>query len=146
VERERLCRYNSLMTSSFTRTLKLKVRSECYGWLNAAAVEVNTVYNYANETSWRAATRFCGKTFQVFESERLVKWGQGCFAQDAVGDWWLCLPVECAVEPSVAPREAVGIDLGLKDVAVTSDAERQMPILAPLGLGSSSSTRDNRSI
>jgi len=40
--------------------------------------------------------RFCGKSFRVFESERLegVKWKQGCFAQDALGEWWLCLPVE----------------------------------------------------
>jgi putative transposase len=34
------------------------------------------------------ALRFCGKTFRVFESERLegVSWKQGCFAQDALGD------------------------------------------------------------
>src|ERR1700761_4225772 len=165
------------METPFIRTLKLKVRSESYGWLNAAAIEGNQVYNYANETSWLAATRtdrkrklltgfdlcsltsgaaryferigadtiqrvcteyaqkrsaakrrklrwrvsrgarrslgwipfkaaslkrrgkalrFCGKTFRVFEAHRLngVKWLQGCFAQDAVGDWWLCLPVE----------------------------------------------------
>jgi IS605 OrfB family transposase len=69
--------------------------------------------------------RFAGKTFRVFEAERLdgVKWKQGCFAQDPVGDWWLCLPVERAVSPSVAPREAVGIDLGLASVATTSDGE-----------------------
>jgi putative transposase len=188
-------------------TLKLKVRPESYGWLSAAAVEVNQVFNFCNETSLLAATRtdlkrkwlsgfdlcsltagaaqyferigadtiqrvcveyaqkrvaakryklrwrvsrgtrrslgwvpfkaaslkrkgravrFCGKTFRVFEAERLkdVKWGQGCFAQDAVGDWWLCLPVEQAVEQSVAPEQSVGIDLGLKDIAVTSDGER----------------------
>ena len=195
------------MPHSFTRTLKLKVRPESYGWLNAAAIEVNQTYNFCNEASWLAATRtdlkrkwltgfdlcgltsgaarcferigadtiqrvcteyaqkrtaakrrklrwrvsrgarrslgwipfkaaslkrrgkalrFCGKTFRVFESHRLegVKWKQGCFAQDAVGDWWLCLPVEYTVEPTVAPQEAVGIDLGLKDIAVTSDGER----------------------
>jgi putative transposase len=195
------------MTSSFTRTLKLKVRLESYGWLNAAAVEVNQVFNFANEASLLAATRtdlkrkwlsgfdlchltsgsacyferigadtiqricveyaqkrsaakrlrlrwrlsrgtrrslgwvpfkaaslkrkgralrFCGKTFRIFEAERLngVKWGQGCFAQDAVGDWWLCLPVEQPVEQRPAPEESVGIDLGLKDIAVTSDGER----------------------
>jgi len=69
--------------------------------------------------------RFAGKTFRVFEAKRLdgVKWKQGCFAQDAVGDWWLCLPVERALERSVAPREAVGIDLGLASVATTSDGE-----------------------
>jgi putative transposase len=195
------------MANTFTRTLRLKVRPEAYRWLNAAAVEVNQVYNYANEISyatarrtdlkrkwlsgydlcaltagaseyfehigadtiqricveyaqkrsaakrlklrWRVsrgvrrsrgyvpfkaaslkrkghALRFCGKTFRIFERQRLEKvtWQQGCFAQDAVDDWWLCLPVKVTVEPTVAPREAVGIDLGLKDTAVTSDGER----------------------
>jgi IS605 OrfB family transposase len=70
--------------------------------------------------------RFAGKCFRVFETQRLegVKWQGGCFAQDAVGDWWLCLPVKVAAEETVAPEEAVGIDLGLKDIAVTSDGER----------------------
>src|ERR1700722_15213681 len=48
---------NTLMPLSFTRTLKLKVRPEAYGWLSAAAIEVNAVYNYCNEASWLAATR-----------------------------------------------------------------------------------------
>jgi putative transposase len=42
----------------------------------------------------------------------------------ALGDWWLCLPVEKAVSQAPAPLEAVGIDLGLKDTATTSDGER----------------------
>jgi hypothetical protein len=37
------------------RTLRLKVKSEAYPWLNAAAVEVNRVWNYANEVSAKAA-------------------------------------------------------------------------------------------
>jgi len=198
---------NTLMPASFMRTLRLKVRQESYGWLNAAAVEVNEVFNYCNEISLKAATRtdkkrkwltgfdlcnltsgaslyfdkigadtiqsicthyaqkrqaakrlklrwrvsrgsrrslgwipfkaaslkrkgvclrFAGKSFRVFEKERLegVKWQGGCFAQDTVGDWWLCLPVKVDVAESVAPYEAVGIDLGLKDIAVTSDGER----------------------
>ncbi len=189
------------------RTLRLKVRGESYGWLNAAATEVNQVFNYCNEISintatrsdtkrkwltgfdlcnltsgaspyfdkigadtiqsvcthyaqkrqaakrlklrWRvsrgakrslgwipfkaaslkrkgACLRFAGKGFRVFEKERLegVQWQGGCFAQDAVGEWWLCLPVKIKAEESVAPYEAVGIDLGLKDIAVTSEAER----------------------
>jgi IS605 OrfB family transposase len=189
------------------RTFKLKVRPESYGWLSAAAAEVNQVFNYCNEASHSAATRtdlkrkflsgfdlcaltagasdlferigadtiqricveyaqkriavrqsklrwrttrgrrrslgwipfkatnlkrkghalrFCGKTFRVFEAQRLegVKWKQGCFAQDAVGDWWLCLPVEYDVEPTLAADEWVGIDLGLKETAVTSEGER----------------------
>jgi IS605 OrfB family transposase len=190
-----------------TRTLRLKVKREGCAWLNAAAIEVNQVWNWANAVSekaarpctgkaqwltgfdlnnlsagasayfekigadtiqrvngeyaqkrriakrvrlkWRSsggsrrslgwvplkaaslkrcgrAVRFAGKTFRVFESVRLdgIKWGQGCFAQDALGDWWLCLPVKVQVEEGVAPLEKVGIDLGLKEVAVTSDGAR----------------------
>jgi putative transposase len=183
------------------------VKREAYAWLNAAAVEVNQVWNWANETSYKAARpfagparwlsgfdlnmlsagatdyfehigsetiqrvnaefstrrrqfkkaklrwrvsrgakrslgwipfkavqlkrkgkslRFSGKAFRVFERELLegARWKCGCFAQDAVGDWWLCLPVEQAVEPSVAPHEAVGLDLGLKDTVATSDGDK----------------------
>jgi putative transposase len=199
--------HNSHMLLSFTRTLKLKVRSESYGWLNAAAMEVRQVYNFCNEASFSAARRtdlrrkwlsgfdlcnltagatadferigadtiqrvcaeyaqkraaakrcklrwrisrgsrrslgrvpfkaaslkrkgrtlrFCKKTFRVFERERLegLRWKQGCFAQDAVGDWWLCLPVEIVAEQTPASRDSVGIDLGPKAAAVTSDGER----------------------
>ena len=189
-------------------TLRLKVRAECYPYLRGAAREVNVVWNWGNETSfkaispfvgpgewlsaftldklsagagkecryigadtiqrvnaelvrkriqfkkqklaWRksggsnrslgwvpfkAATlrragkylRYAGKTIRFFESDRfaeIAKWGDGCFAEDAVGDWWLCLPVERAVVESVAPLEAVGIDLGLKDAAATSDGDK----------------------
>jgi putative transposase len=48
---------NTLMPLSFTRTLRLKVRREAYAWLGAAAIEVNEVFNYCNETSYKAATR-----------------------------------------------------------------------------------------
>jgi putative transposase len=198
---------NTLMPPSFTRTLRLKVRPESYGWLNAAAVEVNQTFNFCNEASWLAATRtdlkrkwlsgfdlcgltagasrhfqrigadtiqrvcieyaqkrtaakrrklrwrvsrgsrrslgwvpfkaaslkrkgrslrFCGKAFRVFEAARLegIQWKQGCFAQDAVGDWWLCLPVDYPVASLPAPHESVGIDLGLKQIAVSSEGER----------------------
>jgi len=189
------------------RTLRLKVQAEGYAWLNAAAIEVNQVWNYANATSYKAARpfagpsrwltaydldklsagatecferigsdtiqrvnaefatrrkqfkkaklrwrvsraskrslgwvpfkavqlkrkgrslRFAGKTFRVFEGELLerAKWKSGCFAQDSVGDWWLCLPVEQAVSHTSALKEAVGLDLGLKDTVATSDGEK----------------------
>jgi hypothetical protein len=71
--------------------------------------------------------RFCGKTFRFFEAKRfadLKKWGCGSFSQDAVRDWYSCLPVAVADESSVPRKADVGIDLGLKDTAVTSDCER----------------------
>jgi hypothetical protein len=43
------------MPLSFTRTLRLKVRREAYGWLNAAAGEVNEVYNYCSAYRVREA-------------------------------------------------------------------------------------------
>ena len=181
-----------------TRTLRLKVKSEAYGWLNAAAVEVNQVWNFANATSYKAARPFAGpakwlsaydldkltagatecferigsdtiqrvnaefatrrrqfkkirlrwrvsrgsrrslgwvpfkavqlkrkgkslrlsgKAFRIFERDRLegVQWKSGCFAQDAVGDWWLCVAVDLPVAQAAARDEAVGLDLGLKD-------------------------------
>jgi putative transposase len=189
------------------RTLRLKVKAEGYAWLNAAAIEINQVWNYANATSYKAARpysgrprwltafdldkltagatdcferigsetiqrvnaefatrpkqfrkaklrwrvskgakrslgwvpfkaaqlkrkgkslRFSGKAFRVFERELLegTTWKSGCFAQDAVGDWWLCVPVAREVRQTVAPKEAVGIDLGLKDIAATSDGDK----------------------
>jgi putative transposase len=197
----------SAKIESFVRTLRLKVKPERYAWLNAAAIEVNQVWNYANATSLRAirpfagpakwlsgfdldkltagaaaefdrigsdtiqrinaefatrrnqfkkaklrwrvsrgtkrslgwipfkaaqlklkgkCLRFSGKAFRVFERERLegVHWKSGCFAQDAVGDWWLCVPVELAVAQLPALKEDVGIDLGLKTTAVTSDGAK----------------------
>jgi putative transposase len=189
------------------RTLRLKVKAEAYPWLNAAAVEINQVWNWANETSYKAvrpfagpgqwltgfdldklaagasecfehigsgtiqrvnaefalrrrqfkkvklrwrvsrgakrslgwipfkaaqlkrkgkSLRFAGKAIRVFERELLdgARWKSGCFAQDAVGDWWLCLPVERLMAPSVAKNDEVGLDLGLKDTVATSDGDK----------------------
>jgi putative transposase len=189
------------------RTLRLKVKREGYAWLNAAAIEVNQVWNFANATSYKAARpfagpsvwlsgydldklsagasqyfehigsdtiqrinaeyatrrrqcrkiklrwrksfdskrslgwvpfkavqlkrqgkclRFSGKALRVFERELLegCQWKCGCFAQDAVGDWWLCVAVEQSVAQPSAVSEAVGIDLGLKDTATTSDGDK----------------------
>lgn len=71
------------------------------------------------------AFRFYGKTIRVFEQKRTegVKWGDCCFSQDSIGDWWLCLPVEIEIVETVAPLEEVGIDLGLITIATTSDGE-----------------------
>jgi hypothetical protein len=43
------------------RTLRLKVKAEAYPWLNAAAVEINQVWNWANETSYKARARLRGR-------------------------------------------------------------------------------------
>lgn len=194
------------MTGTFTKTLRIKVKPNSWTWLDRAAREVNQAWNWANETSARAArpfagppkwlskfdldklsagaskcfehigadtiqrinaeyatrrrqfkrhklhwrvslgsrrslgwvpfkaaslrrtkklniVRFCGKSIRLFE-DLPAQWRDGQFAQDALGQWWLCLPIEVAADDAPAPREAVGIDLGLEDLAVTSDSER----------------------
>jgi len=70
--------------------------------------------------------RFSGKSFRVFERDLLegVTWKSGCFAEDAVGDWWLCLPIEQPLVQSVAAQESVGLDLKLKDAVATSDGDK----------------------
>lgn len=188
------------------RSMRLKVKQGSYNWLNAAAIEVNAVWNFANETSEKAALRsdrlrkrmsgfdlcaltagaseyfdkigsatiqrvcneyatkrrsckrtrlrwrvshgsrrslgwvpfksaglkrngtrlsFCGKSFGVFESDRLdgIKLSDGCFAQDSFGDWWLCISIEILVQSCKPSDESVGIDLGLKTLAMTSDGK-----------------------
>jgi putative transposase len=69
--------------------------------------------------------RFAGKFFRVFDREYLgdYRFRDGCFAQDAVGDWYLCIPVRIPALQTAAPQEAVGIDLGLKVIATTSDGD-----------------------
>lgn len=190
----------------FTKTLRLKVKPNSYAWLTSAVREVNFVWNWANETSekaarrftgktqwldgfdlcglssgasketkfinadtiqricieysfrrkvakkvllkWRkssgtrkslgwvpfkaasikrkgAGLRFCGKSIRIFERELLdeVQWRDGCFSQDSLGDWWCCLSIRVPSESGQQFGE-VGIDLGLKNMAVSSDGER----------------------
>jgi putative transposase len=71
--------------------------------------------------------RFAGKAIRVFERDRLegVTWKSGCFAEDAVGDWWLCLPVEQTVVRTVAAaRESIGLNLGPTNAVATSDGDK----------------------
>lgn len=185
------------------KTLRVKVRSGM-SWLDKAATEVNAVWNWANETSYKAATRtdtkrkwlsgfdldklaagatheflhvgsvtikevckqyavkrrkarrtllrwrasagakrslgwvpfkrgsarvkdgaimFCGHRFRVFDSYGLDKYDlrAGSFAQNAIGEWFFNVAVHVPVEQGEMPASAVGIDLGLKTVATSSE-------------------------
>ncbi len=64
-----------------TRSLRLKVKSEAYGWLNAAATEVNQVWNFANATSDKAARPFCGpaKWLSAYDLDKLTAGATECF-------------------------------------------------------------------
>ena len=87
------------------------------GWIPFKAVQLKRQGN---------SLRFSGKSIRVFERHLLEDktWKSGCFAQDSVGDWWLCLPVAYEMIQAEAPKEDVGLDLGLKDTVATSDGEK----------------------
>jgi hypothetical protein len=63
------------------RTLRLKVKREGYAWLNAAAIEVNQVWNYANATSYKAARPFSGRPrwLTAFDLDKLTAGATECF-------------------------------------------------------------------
>src|SRR5712675_1861639 len=63
------------------RTLRLKVKAEAYPWLNAAAGEINQVWNWANETSYKAARPFAGpgKWLTGFDLDKLAAGASECF-------------------------------------------------------------------
>jgi transposase len=63
------------------RTLRLKAKAEGYAWLNAAGIEVNQVWNYANATSYKAARPFKGpaKWLTAFDLDKLTAGATECF-------------------------------------------------------------------
>lgn len=69
--------------------------------------------------------KFAGHNFKIWDSYGLgdYKFRAGNFAEDARGRWYFNIAVEYEREPTKATA-AVGIDLGLKDIATTSDGEK----------------------
>lgn len=74
--------------------------------------------------------KFDGQGF-VFRGQRFDAWvsrdlkpgqtfGAGSFSQDSLGHWYINLPVKSECVAPGAGTDAVGIDLGLKDLAVLS--------------------------
>ena len=63
----------AIQVSTCIRTLRLKIKAESYPWLNAAAVEVNQVWNWGNATSAKAARPFAGaaKWLSGFDLDKL---------------------------------------------------------------------------
>lgn len=65
---------------------------------------------------------FRGRRYRAWISRDLEegqRFGAGSFSQDSLGHWYINLPVEIAAKQS-AGTDAVGIDLGLKDIAALS--------------------------
>jgi hypothetical protein len=63
------------------RTLRLKVKREGYDWLDAAATEVNQVWNFSNAASYKAARPFAGQPrwLSAFDLDKLTAGATECF-------------------------------------------------------------------
>jgi putative transposase len=59
--------------SKVVRTLRLKVKREGYAWLNAAAIEVNQVWDFANQTAFRAVDSPCPRPYKWLSAFDLDK-------------------------------------------------------------------------
>lgn len=69
--------------------------------------------------------KFAGHYFKVWDSYGLsaYKFRAGSFSEDSRGRWYFNICVEVETQPTTA-TSAVGIDLGLKDYATTSEGEK----------------------
>ena len=68
---------------------------------------------------------FAGLKFSLWDSYGLMDYElrAGSFSQDSRGRWYLNVVVKAQAKPNAATA-SVGIDLGLKEAAVTSDGQR----------------------
>jgi len=59
----------------------LKVKREGYAWLNAAAIEINQVWNFSNAASYKAARPFAGqpRCLSAFDLDKLTAGATECF-------------------------------------------------------------------
>src|ERR1700681_2992285 len=71
----------TIESTTCIQTLRLKVKAEAYPWLNAASTEVNRVWNYANEISFKAARPFAGppRWLGRFDLDKLTAGATECF-------------------------------------------------------------------
>lgn len=83
-------------------------------------------FNKGHVTFRSGAFWFRGREYKAWVSRDLVEgqtFGAGSFSQDSQGRWYINLPVEVESLES-SSGEAVGIDLGLKDIACLSTGEK----------------------
>ena len=125
-EREKIRRRIARLMSGKLRWRASGGPKRALGWVPWKAPQI---------TLTEAGVRFAGKHFRVFEREKLDElqqpenprgrpWRDGCFAQDASGDWYLCLPVKTEAPQPLNLPGSVGFDIGLKDIAVDNEGWR----------------------
>lgn len=86
------------------------------GWIPFKAVAVKVVGNVVT---------YAGQKYRFWNSRDLPNKPKcGSFSQDAQGHWYVNFVVEAPVVKTQHEASEVGVDLGLKDIAVLSDGTR----------------------
>ena len=84
------------------------------GWIPFKKVAVKYADGYVQYGKYK---------FNLWDSYGLSKYSvkTGSFVEDSRGRWYVCLVVESAKQDKPTATQAIGIDLGLKDIATCSD-------------------------
>ena len=84
-------------------------------------------FNQGHVTYKEGAFWFRGRPYKAWVSRDLVEgqtFGAGSFSQDSQGHWFINLPVQVESRGVVGGGDAIGIDLGIKDLANVSDGSK----------------------
>lgn len=109
-------------------TRRLQFRKQRLNWRKSGGVRrsLGWIPFKAGAVSWKHGQVYHnGQHFQVWDSYGLgqYRFRSGSFSEDARGRWYFNVVVEIDTQPSTG-QEAIGLDLGLKDVATCSDGTR----------------------
>ncbi len=109
-------------------TRRLQFRKARLNWRTSGGVRrsLGWIPFKSGAASWKHGQVYHnGHTFKVWDSYGLAgfKFRSGSFTEDTRGRWYFNVVVEVEANPSLG-QDAIGIDLGLKDVATCSDGTR----------------------
>lgn len=109
-------------------TRRLQFRKQRLNWRKSGGVRrsLGWIPFKSGAASWKSGQVYHnGQHFQVWDSYGLgqYRFRSGSFSEDARGRWYFNVVVEVDAKPSLG-QGAIGIDLGLKDVATCSDGVR----------------------
>ena len=140
---------------TITKTIHCKVRDECVGWLNKAAREVNSVWNYSNELHHKAYHNYHGKRtlLSAFDLNRYVAGCGEVFSHIGI-DIAQCVNAELATRckqfkrsklrfrKSFAPRKSLGwVPFKVATLVCKSRTEK---LIQPLKKRENESSKDFR--
>lgn len=95
--------------------LNWRTAKRCLGWIP---------FDTRNLTLVENGVKFQKKIYHLWQHREIQgKFKFGCFTQNAKGEWFVSLVCEEHINEAPKTGKAVGVDLGFKEVAVTSDGE-----------------------